>query len=147
MAQAGEPFPNVSKPSTEGGEIRISDYQDGKKLVVFFFPRSMTPGCVRETIEFGQKRSLFEQAGAKIMGASTDSTNAQQKHAVHCAAGFPILSDKDKTLIAALGIDSGKGSAKRTTYVIDAKGVIRRVFEGVKVDGHVDAVLEAVKAI
>ena len=147
MAQAGEAFPDVTKPSSDGGEIRIADYQQGKKLVVFFFPRSMTPGCVRETIEFGLKQSLFEATGAKILGASTDSTSAQQKHAVHCSAGFPILSDKDKSLIAALGIDSGKGSAKRTTYLIDGKGVIQRVFDSVKVDGHVDAVLEAVKAI
>lgn len=145
--QAGELFPDVSKPTNLGSDLRISDYRDGKKLVVFFYPRAMTSGCVRETTEFGQKASLFEQAGAKILGASTDGVAAQQKHAVHCTAGFPILSDRDKTLIATLGIDSGKGSAKRTTYVIDAQGVIRRVFEEVKVTGHVDAVLEAVRAI
>lgn len=147
MPAAGDPFPDVTKPSSEGGELTISAYRGGQKLVVFFFPRAMTPGCVRETIEFGQKRALFEAAGARVLGASTDSTSAQQKHAVHCSAGFPIISDRDKSLIGALGIDSGKGSAKRTTYVIDGAGVIRRVFEGVKVDGHVDAVLEAVKAL
>ena len=147
MPQPGDFFPDVTKPSSEGGELSISGYRAGQKLVVFFFPRSMTPGCVRETTEFGMKQALFTAAGAKVLGTSTDSTNAQQKHAVHCSAGFPIISDRDKSLIAALGIDSGKGSARRTTYVIDAAGVIRRVFEGVKVDGHVDAVLEAVKAL
>ncbi len=71
---------------------------------------------------------------------------AQQKHATTCSATFPVLAD-GTPLVTELGIASDSGSAKRTTYVVDTTGAIRKVFEGVKVDGHVSEVLEAVKAL
>jgi len=76
-----------------------------------------------------------------------DKVEAQKKHAITCAADFPILSDADKTLTSELGILRETGTAMRTTYVLDGTGTVRKVFEGVTVDGHVDEVLQAVKEI
>jgi peroxiredoxin Q/BCP len=81
------------------------------------------------------------------VGISVDKVDAQKKHAVTCNAGYPLLSDVDGALVRQLGIANDNGNAKRTTFVVDATGVIRTVFEGVKVDGHVDEVLAAVKAL
>lgn len=72
---------------------------------------------------------------------------AQKKHAITCAASFPILSDASKTLTSQLGILSERGTAMRTTYVLDSSGTVRKVFNGVTVDGHVDQVLNAVKEL
>jgi peroxiredoxin Q/BCP len=76
-----------------------------------------------------------------------DAVEAQKKHAIQCAADFPILSDKDKKLTTELGILRDTGTAMRTTYVLDGAGTVRKVFEGVTVDGHVDQVLNAVKEL
>jgi peroxiredoxin len=76
-----------------------------------------------------------------------DKVEAQKKHAINCAATFPILSDVEKTLTSELGILRDTGTAARTTYVIDGSGTVRRVFSGVTVDGHVDEVLRAVREL
>ncbi len=76
-----------------------------------------------------------------------DPVERQKKHAITCAADFPILSDEDKKLTSELGILRDTGTAQRTTYVIDGAGKVRKVFSNVTVDGHVDQVLEAVKSI
>jgi thioredoxin-dependent peroxiredoxin len=80
-----------------------------------------------------------------VVGISVDKVEAQKKHAITCAADFPILSDADKKLTTELGILRDTGTSMRTTYVVDASGVVRKVFENVTVDGHVDKVLQAVK--
>jgi peroxiredoxin Q/BCP len=76
-----------------------------------------------------------------------DAVEAQKKHAITCAADFPILSDADKSLTTQLGILNERGMASRTTYVLDSTGTVRKVFNGVTVDGHVDQVLNAVKEL
>jgi peroxiredoxin Q/BCP len=76
-----------------------------------------------------------------------DNVEAQKKHAITCAATFPILSDAEKTLTSALGILRDTGTAQRTTYLVDRTGTVRRVFSSVTVDGHVDEVLQAVREL
>jgi peroxiredoxin Q/BCP len=76
-----------------------------------------------------------------------DPVEKQKTHAITCAADFPILSDEDKKLTTELGILRDTGTALRTTYVVDDSGTVRQKFENVTVDGHVDQVLAAVKAI
>ena len=102
---------------------------------------------MRETTEFGVRYSEFEALNTVVVGISVDSVASQKKHAITCNAGYPLLSDKGGTLVKALGIASDSGSAKRTTFVVGQDGAIKQVFEGVKVDGHVDEVLAAVKAL
>ncbi len=146
MATIGESFPEFTAPSHEGGEVNLEQYRGKDKLVIFFYPKAMTSGCIRETTEFGARRSEFDAISTKIVGVSVDPAEANQTHAVHCAANFPILSDLDGKLIDKLGIKRDTGTAMRTTYVIGNDGKIKSVFEGVTVDGHVSQVLEAAKS-
>jgi peroxiredoxin Q/BCP len=145
--QTGDKFPAFSALDQDGQQVNLSEYQDGKNLVVFFYPKATTPGCVRETTEFGARRHEFDEIDAKIVGVSVDDVDLQKQHAVQCAANFPTLCDTDKSLTTELDILNERGSAKRTTYILDGSGTVRRVFEGVTVDGHVDEVLAAVKGL
>jgi peroxiredoxin Q/BCP len=146
--EAGERFPDFTAQTQDGEELNLARYQAGKNLIVFFYPRAMTSGCVRETTEFAARIGEFEALNTQVVGVSTDKVAAQKKHAIKCAAGFPILSDADKQITTQLGIlnDRGTGS-KRTTYLIDSSGAVRQVFTNVKVEGHVSRVLEAVKGL
>jgi len=145
--ETGQQFPRFFGVSHEGQNIDIYDYKKGKNLVLFFFPRATTAGCVRETTEFAARMDEFTDRNTEILGLSVDDSELQKTHAIQCAASFPILSDRGGKLIAELGIANERGSAKRTTYIVDAQRNIKRVFTEVKVDGHVDEVLEAVKGL
>jgi peroxiredoxin Q/BCP len=145
--EPGQVFPSFSATSHEGELVDLAEYRGAENLVVFFYPRAQTSGCVRETTEFGARRGEFDALKTKIVGVSVDAVDAQKKHAIQCAANFPILSDEDKSLTTELGILSERGTAMRTTFLIDSKGTVRKVFPGVTVDGHVDQVLQAVKEL
>ena len=147
MSNVGDSFPEFMGESHEGNQVKLQEYQGSDNLVVFFYPKAMTPGCVRETTEFGSRRGEFDALNTKIVGISIDPVEAQKTHADHCGATFPILSDEGGMLIEQLGIKRDSGSAMRTTYILGADGMVKSVFNEVKVDGHVDEVLEAVKAL
>lgn len=102
---------------------------------------------MRETTEFGVRYQEFADQNTLIVGISADAVNAQKTHAVTCHAGYPLLSDVGSALIKQLEIANDNGNAKRTTFVVNKAGVIATVFEAVKLDGHVDEVLAAVKAL
>src|SRR4051812_24460900 len=124
--EAGERFPDFTAQNQDGEKMNLAKYQDGKKLVLFFYPRAMTPGCMRETTEFGARIGEFEELDTLVVGVSMDKVASQKKHAIKCAANFPILSDADKSLTTTLGILKDTGtSPKRTSYLIDGNGVVR----------------------
>ena len=82
-----------------------------------------------------------------MVGISADNVAANKTHSLTCHAGYPLLSDAGSALIRLLGIANDNGNAKRTTFVVNKTGAIATVFEGVKIDGHVDEVLAAVRAL
>jgi peroxiredoxin Q/BCP len=100
-----------------------------------------------ETTDFGRRAGEFAALNTQIIGVSVDDPAEQQKHAVACGANFPLLSDQGGKLAQQLGILSDRGVARRTTYVVDKDGVIRKIFEDVKVDGHTGEVLAAVREL
>src|SRR5918911_3571653 len=100
-----------------------------------------------ETTDFGRRAGEFDRLDTQIIGVSVDPSAEQQKHAVTCGSNFPILSDEGGKLIDQLGIRSERGSAKRVTYVVDKDGKVRKVFPDVKVDGHTEEVLGAVRKL
>ncbi|SRR5579883_3138259 len=100
-----------------------------------------------ETTDFGRRAGEFDRLDTQIIGVSVDDPSANQKHAVACGSGFPLLSDQGGRLVDELGIKSERGTAKRTTYVVDKEGKIRDIFPDVKVDGHTDQVLAAVRKL
>lgn len=145
--QAGEPFPTFTAPSHEGETVSLTDYRGDGNLVVFFYPKATTRGCVRETTEFSERRPELDALNTKVVGISVDDVALQNEHAIQCAASFPLLSDADKALTTRLGILNERGMSQRTTYVVDQRGTVSKVFDGVTVDGHVDEVIEAVKSL
>ena len=100
-----------------------------------------------ETTDFGRRAGEFDRLDTQIIGVSVDPSAEQQKHAVTCGSGFPLLSDEGGKLVDKLGIKSERGTAKRVTYVVDKDGKVRDIFSDVKVDGHTEEVLAAVRKL
>src|SRR3954451_18633453 len=100
-----------------------------------------------ETTDFGRRAGEFDRLDTQLIGVSVDERGANQKHAGACGSGFPLLSDEAAQLIDQLGIKNDRGMAKRVTYVVDKDGKIRDIFNDVKVDGHTDQVLAAVRKL
>lgn len=148
---AGEKAPNFSGLTDNAGEISLEDFQ-GKNIVLYFYPRDMTPGCTTEAIEFTAKMSDFEKANTVIIGVSKDGAERHKKFREKQNLGIMLLADiEGKTLDAYGAWGQKKLYGKtflgiiRSTFLIDANGIINRVWPKVRVKGHVDEVLEAVK--
>lgn len=151
--QIGEPIPDIELPATGGKAIRLSDLR-GKNLVLYFYPKASTPGCTQEGLDFSAAADAFAAANTLVLGASRDGLKAQENFKSKQSFGFDLLSDKDETLCRAFDVIKtkkmyGKESlgVERSTFLIDAEGVLRQEWRGVKVPGHVDAVLSAAQAL
>lgn len=151
--QTGDQFPNFTLPRDGGDTMSLADFK-GRKLVLFLYPKDDTPGCTIESIEFTARTEDFTAAGAVIVGLSKDSPDSHDKFIKKFDLGMPLLSDEDGKLLETLGCWVEKTmygrtymGIERTTFLIDEAGVIRHIWDKVKVDGHVDAVLEVVKSL
>lgn len=153
MPEVDTQAPDFTLPVTGGGEITLNALQ-GAPVVLFFYPRDDTPGCTKESIGFSEHLAAFEAVGAKVFGLSRDTMAKHDKFAAKHGLTVPLLSDEEGTVTEAYGVwveknMYGKKSMgiERATYLIDAEGKIANVWRKVKVPGHVDAVLEAVRAL
>jgi len=153
MIEEGKKAPDFKLPSSDGGEVSLKDLR-GKTVVLYFYPKDDTPGCTREACAFRDGQAALKRKGVVVLGVSGDSVDSHQKFRDKYSLNFPLLSDPDKTVAKKYGawgekVMYGKKTVGmiRSTFVIDAEGVVRKVFPRVKVDGHADLVLEAVKAL
>jgi peroxiredoxin Q/BCP len=155
MAQTavGKKVPDVTLHLTGDKAAKLSDYR-GKTLVLYFYPKASTPGCTQEGLDFSAAIAKFRRQSCVILGASRDSLKAQENFKVKQGFPFDLVADKDEVLCDAFGVIKLKNmygrqvrGIERSTFLIDAKGVLRREWRGVKVKGHVEAVLEAVKSL
>lgn len=153
MPEIAQPAPDFTLPVTGGGDITLSALRGGP-VVLYFYPRDDTPGCTKESIGFSEQLAAFEAAGAKVFGISRDTMDKHDKFAAKHDLNVPLLSDEDGTVTEAYGVwveknMYGKKSMgiERATYLIDADGNIARIWRKVKVPGHVDEVLEAVRTL
>jgi thioredoxin-dependent peroxiredoxin len=153
MVKEGKPAPEFKLPSSEGGEVSLASLR-GKTVVLYFYPRDMTPGCTREACEFRDTQAPLKKAGAVVLGVSPDALTAHDRFKKEYELNFPLLSDPDKKVAKKYGawgekVMYGKKVTGmiRSTFVIDGEGTVRKVFPRVKVDGHAEKVLEAVKAL
>jgi peroxiredoxin Q/BCP len=136
------------------GKIQRSAALAGKPSVLYFYPKDDTPGCTREACDFRDGLADFSRAGIRVLGVSPDSPASHDRFAAKYGLSFTLLSDPDKTLAQAYGVWVKKKNygreymgIERSTFLVDGRGVVRRVWRGVKVAGHVQAVLDAAREL
>ncbi len=149
----GQPAPDFSLPTTEGSTVRLSDLR-GKKVVLYFYPKDDTPGCTKEACSFRDHLGALQQMGVVVLGVSPDSVQSHQKFAQKYGLNFPLLADEGAQVATAYGVWKEKKQygrtymgIERTTFLIDENGIVRKVFPKVKVDGHVEEVMEAIRLL
>lgn len=151
--KVGDKAPDFELPTDGGGALKLKDLK-GSTVVLYFYPKDMTPGCTTEAQDFRDRAKHFEKAGAVVIGASKDSPARHDKFKEKQNLNFTLVSDEDGSLCEAYSVWQMKTfmgrkfmGIVRATFLIDAKGVIRQIWPQVKVKGHAEEVLEAVKAL
>lgn len=143
----GDKAPNFSGLDQDNKVHKLSDYE-GKKLVVFFYPKANTPGCTAEACDLRDNFERFESNNYALLGVSADSASAQAKFKDKFNFPFPLLADEDKSVIKAFGVWGPKkfmgkeyDGIHRTTFVINEKGIIDEVISDVKTKVHASQIL------
>jgi len=149
----GKPVEDFSLPFTGGGTFRLSSAR-GSKLVLYFYPKDNTPGCTTEGMQFRDLHTEFRKAGCEVFGVSRDSLRSHENFKSKMKFPFELLSDAEEKVCSQFGVMKLKNmygkkvrGIERSTFVIDAKGVLAREWRGVKVPGHAQEVLDFVKAL
>ena len=149
----GKPVADFSLPSTGNTTFKLSGAR-GSKLVLYFYPKDNTPGCTQQGSDFRDFHAAFRKAGTQIYGISRDSIRSHESFKAKMRFPFELLSDPDEAVCGAFGVMKLKNmygrkvrGIERSTFVVDEKGVLAREWRGVKVPGHVQEVLNFVKAL
>jgi peroxiredoxin Q/BCP len=149
----GAKAPAFRLPRDGGETVALSDYA-GNKLVLFFYPRADTPGCTREAIDFTRLAGAFAKARTAVLGVSADPPKAQEAFRNKHELTTPLVSDETHAMLEAYGVWGEKSmygrtfqGILRTTVLVGADGRVIRIWRHVKVDGHADDVLAAVRAL
>jgi len=149
MPSEGDPAPDFALPSDDGRTIALKDLR-GKKVVLYFYPNDDTPGCTKEACSFRDNLARVTSKGAVVLGVSRDTLSSHGKFRDKYHLNFPLLADVDGRVTEAYGVWKEKSNygrtywgIERTTFLLDEKGRIARVWPKVKVEGHTDEVLAA----
>lgn len=150
--EIGKRAPNFSLPTDGGGNISLSDLK-GNMVVLYFYPKDDTPGCTKEAIAFTDHKKEFDAYGVKIIGISKDTPQKHDKFKAKHNLDVVLASDEEGSMIDAYGVWVEKNmygrkymGIERATYLIGHDGKILNIWRKVRVNGHVEAVLDAVKA-
>jgi peroxiredoxin Q/BCP len=148
----GKKVADFSAPAT-GGTFKLSDHR-GETVVLYFYPKDNTPGCTTEGAQFRDAYKQFRKAGAIVVGCSRDSLKSHENFRDKMAFPFELIADADEKLCTQFGVIKMKNmygkkvrGIERSTFLIEGAGKLIREWRGVRVPGHVDEVLEAVKAL
>src|SRR5512141_1972894 len=150
--EVGDKAPALLLPHQSGKPLSLKDFV-GKQVVLYFYPKDDTPGCTTESCDFRDSATLIKKAGAVILGVSLDGKESHQKFIKKFDLPFTLLSDEKATVSKAFGCYKEKNmygrkywGIERSTFVIDQTGKLKAIFRKVKVGGHVDEVIAALKA-
>lgn len=149
IVQVGSPVPDFTLPASDGSEVSLRDFR-GKKLVLFFYPRDLTPTCTAEACDFRDNFAKFRQAGAEVAGVSPDSVASHRKFVEKHRLPFLLLADEEHKVCEMFGVWQPKKMYGRTymgvvrsTFLIDENGVLEREWRNVRLKDHIRQVLEA----
>ena len=150
--KVGDKAPDFSLPSGAGQTITLKSLR-GKQVVLYFYPKDDTPGCTKEACSFRDEITQIEKAYAVVLGVSTDGLASHQKFSKKYGLPFALLSDETVVVAKAYGVYKQKSmygrtywGVERSTFVIDERGKLTAIFRKVKVDGHIEQVMTALKA-
>ena len=148
-----QPVADFEAPATSGQTIRLADLK-GKQVVIYFYPKDSTPGCTTQGQGFRDQLDAFKAANTEVFGVSRDSLKSHENFKAKQAFTFELISDKEEALCQLFDVIKLKKlygkeymGVDRSTFLIDKDGVLRQEWRGVKVPGHVDAVLAAAQAL
>lgn len=151
--ELNKPVPDFEAPATGDQTVRLADFR-GQNVVIYFYPKDNTPGCTTEGQDFRDRMKEFVELDTEIFGVSRDGLKAHENFRSKHEFPFHLISDKDETLCKLFDVIKLKKlygkehlGIERSTFLIDKEGVLRKEWRGVKVKGHADEVLEAVKAL
>ncbi len=151
--EAGKKAPDFSMQTDGGGSVTLKELK-GKAVVLYFYPKDDTSGCTKEAIEFTARAADFKKAGAVVIGCSRDDVKSHDKFKTKHSLGIALGADEDGKVTEAYGVWVEKSmygrkymGIERATFLIDGAGKVARAWRKVKVPGHVDEVLAAVKSL
>ena len=153
-AEEGKAAPAFSLDASTGKKIALKDFKGKKAVVLYFYPKDDTPGCTTEACDFRDSSARIKRLGAVILGVSPDGVAKHEKFIGKHDLNFPLLADEDNKACQAYGVWKEKSmygrkymGVERTTFVIDKKGTIQKIFLKVEVPQHPEAVLDFVKKL
>ncbi len=153
MLQVGKRAPAFNLESDSGKKVSLASLR-GKRVVLYFYPKDDTPGCTQESCDFRDNLSRVKAQGAAVFGVSKDSVSSHQKFKQKFSLPFPLLSDPSHAIIEKYGVWKEKKlygrsymGVERTTVIIDENGKVAQIFPKVKVEGHVENVIEALQSM
>lgn len=148
----GKKAPDFTAVDQDGGKVKLSAFKGKKNVVLYFYPKDMTPGCTTQACDFRDQHKNFKDT--VILGVSIDSTERHQKFIAKYDLPFTLLADIDKKVVQKYGVWQEKKlygktfmGIVRTTFIIDKTGTIQKIFPKVKVKTHIEDVLAALKEI
>lgn len=151
MPKVGDNAPDITLPSDGGGSVSLKDYV-GQKIIVYFYPKDDTPGCTAESCSLSENIASLNKLNCAVIGISKDSVKKHDKFKAKYNLQFPLASDEGNNVCERYGVWAEKKfmgrtymGILRTTFLIDEKGVIEKIWENVKVDGHTDDIIAALK--
>ncbi len=153
MIEIGQTAPDFTLPATGGKEITLSELK-GHNVVLYFYPRDNTPGCTKEGQAFRDHYSEFQALDTVVLGVSRDSLKTHENFKAKHQFPFELLSDSEETVCKLYDVLKEKNmygrkviGIERSTFLIDREGILRRAWRKVKVAGHVEEVLDAVRKL
>ncbi len=146
VPQVGEQAPKIKAQAYPSGTISLDEFIGKKNVILAFYPKDMTPGCTREMCSFSADSKEFNNADTQVLGVSCDSVASHEEFSRKHALTIPLIADQDTAIARAYGVlREGSDMASRVLFVIDKKGIVRHVFEGMPNNAELLEVVRGLK--